>query len=240
MPETHAASQRRRLVLAAAFLGVVLVAVWTLPLTQWLDAATHWIDVHPATGRTAFVAAYILGTVLMVPGSVLAMSGGYLFGLAGGLPLVSLGTAFGALFACAAGRGVARDFVAEATATNPRFAALDRALAKRGFLVIVLTRLSLLLPYNLLNYAYGLTRIRYRTYFIATWLGMLPANALYAYLGSIAHDVEAIVSGDVESGRAGQIAFVAGLAALLLVSWIIHRTATRELRKQMGEKPPST
>jgi uncharacterized membrane protein YdjX (TVP38/TMEM64 family) len=164
------------------------------------------------------------------------MSGGYLFGLTGGVPLVSLGTALGGTLACVIGRTVARDWVKEKVADDRRIAALDHAIAHRGFVVVLLSRLSLLIPFNVLNYAYGLTRVRVLPYFFATWIGMIPAVVLYVYLGSIAKNVDQLVGGDVEAGVAGKALFVVGLIAIVAATWIIHRTATRALQREMGEE----
>ncbi len=233
---TASANPRRRLIAGGLFLTAMIVAVWTLPLDLWLDAASGWIAANPWLGRGAFVTAFVLGTALMVPGSVLTMSGGYLFGLAGGVPLVSVGTALGGTLAWFIGRTLARDWVAEKVSGNRRIAALDKAIAHRGFVVVVLTRLSLLIPFNLLNYAYGLTRVRVLPYFFATWIGMLPAVTLYVYLGSVAKNVDQLVSGDPQAGVAGELLFAAGLVAIAAATWIIHRTATRALEREIGEE----
>ncbi|WP_405231571.1 TVP38/TMEM64 family protein [Lentisalinibacter salinarum] len=235
MSEAAKTGARRRFVAGGLFLIAMIVAVWTLPLDVWLDAAAVWIAEHPTLGRALFVAGFTVGTALMVPGSVLTMSGGYLFGLAGGVPLVSLGTALGGTLSYLVGRTVAREWVQQKVAGDRRIAALDQAIAHRGFVVVMLTRLSLLLPFNLLNYAYGLTRIRLVPYFFATWIGMIPAVTLYVYLGSVAKNVDQLVDGDVEAGIAGKLLFGAGLLAIVAVTWIIHRTATRALRREMGE-----
>lgn len=227
---------RRRLIAGALFLTAMIIAVWTLPLDKWLDAASVWIAANPWLGRGLFVTAFVLGTALMVPGSVLTMSGGYLFGLAGGVPLVSIGTALGGTLALLVGRTVARDWVEQKVSGNRRIAALDKAIEQRGFVVVALTRLSLLIPFNVLNYAYGLTRVRILPYFLATWLGMLPAVTLYVYLGSVARNVDQLVSGEVEAGLAGKLLFAAGLLAIVLATWVIHRTATRALQREIGEE----
>lgn len=235
MSEETRKHPRGRLIGGVIFLAAMVIAVWTLPLDVWLDAAAGWIAEHPRLGRALFLAGFVLGTALMVPGSVLTMSGGYLFGLTGGVPLVSLGTALGGTLSYLIGRTVAREWVKEKVAGDRRIAALDQAIAQRGFVVVMLSRLSLLIPFNVLNYAYGLTRIRVVPYFFATWIGMIPAVVLYVYLGSVAKNVDQLVGGDVETGMAGKTLFVVGLLAIVAVTWIIHRTATRALRREMGE-----
>lgn len=228
------AAPHGRLIAGGLLLLAVVIAVWTLPLAEWLDAASGWIGANPWLGRAVFVGGFALGSVMMVPGSVLTMSGGYLFGLLGGVPLVSLGVVLGAAGAYLVARYLARDWVAAQVAGNERLAALDHALAERSFLVVVLTRLSLLIPFNLLNYAYGISRVRPLPYIFATWLGMIPAVTLYVYLGSVAKNVDQLVSGETDTGLAGEVLFFVGLAAIVVATIVIHRTATRALKDRLA------
>ena len=113
------------------------------------------------------------------------------------------------------------------------FQGLEQALRTRGFLVVFLTRLSLVIPFAVLNYAYGVSSVALSRYVPATALGMLPAVALYVYLGSVASDVDTLLAGTA-GGPGGTIIVVAGVLVMVLVTWIIHRTATAELRKHMS------
>jgi uncharacterized membrane protein YdjX (TVP38/TMEM64 family) len=140
----------------------------------------------------------------------------------------------GATLACLAGRSIARPAVAQAVDGNQTFMALNSALEKRGFLVVALTRLSLLIPFNVLNYAYGVSSVRLSKYVPATALGMLPAIGLFVYIGSIASDAQSLLASNATGGATGKIVLVVGLLALILASWVIHRTATAELKKHMA------
>ena len=128
--------------------------------------------------------------------------------------------------------------MAQYTANNRQFQALDSALQERGFLVVTLTRLSLLIPFNVLNYAYGVTKIGLPSYIAATGLGMIPAVILFAYLGSLAGDVDSLLQSDAGSGPTGKVIIIIGVLALVLATYVIHRTATRELKKQMDAQDP--
>ena len=234
--ETGRRSSRRRLLLAAGFLVAVVVAATLLPLEEWLGLSAGWIDAHPVAGRLLFVAAIILLSVMMVPGSLLMMCGGFLFGLQAALPLVSVGIALGAGAAGLITRTLARETVARRFAGDRRLLAIDRAVATRGLLIVTLSRLSLLIPFNLLNVIYGLSRIPLWKMTLGTWIGMTPAVVLYTYLGSVAGDMDAIFSGDVDD-RAGHAILVSGLVMVGIVTWVIHRTATRALKRELGESP---
>jgi uncharacterized membrane protein YdjX (TVP38/TMEM64 family) len=220
---------RAKVAVLVVTLVLLLTAALTLPIAQWLQLALDWIGAHPQIAWPVYILGYILATVLVIPGSLLTLAAGFLFGLPLGVALVSLGSVLGAGAAFLVGRFLARDWVADKIKQQPRFAALDAAVGRRGFLIVFLTRLSPIFPFNLINYAYGLTGVRFRDYFLATWIGMFPVTVLYVYLGSAAKNLAEIFSGDLETGTAGRIALFAGLAATFVLTVIVTRIATRSL-----------
>jgi len=121
-------------------------------------------------------------------------------------------------------------------ADNQRMHAIEAALREEAFVIVVLTRLSLILPFNLLNYAYGATSVRAATHLLATAIGMLPAIALYVYLGTLAHDLGQILSGEAAPSELGYWIIGAGIAAIAAATWVIHRTATRALERHLNEQ----
>lgn len=237
IPETRFGNKRSalRLWVAGVIVLGLIAGLSVLPLEQWLRSAQLAIDAQPIFGRILFVAGFALAAVLMVPGSVLMMSGGFLFGIRDGVLLALLGITVGAVLACLLSRGFLRGVVLQRVAGNPRINAIDRAVQSRAFLVVSLTRLSLLIPYNVLNYIYGLTAVRLTTYALATWVGMIPAVALYVYLGSLAGNVDELVAGDAQANPLMPYLLGAGLIFLVLASYVVHRTATRALQDELGE-----
>jgi uncharacterized membrane protein YdjX (TVP38/TMEM64 family) len=211
----------------------LLGAAFTLPVAQWLQQGLDWIAAHPQIAWPIYIVGYILATVLVIPGSLLTLAAGFLFGLPMGVALVSVSSVLGAGAAFLVGRFFARDWVAGKIETQPRFAALDAAVGRRGFLIVFLTRLSPVFPFNLINYVYGLTGVKFRDYFFATWIGMFPVTVLYVYIGSAAKNLAEIFSGDVETGTAGRVALFAGLAATFVLTVIITRIATRTLASHL-------
>ena len=226
---------RWRAVGAGVVVVVVLVAVSELPLGNWLDAAQQWIHENPVSGGLAFVAYCIVGGALMVPGSLLTVTAGYLFGLYYGAALAAVGCALGAGAGCVVSRTLARGWLSRKFANDRRFHAIDKAIESRGLFIVMLTRLSLLMPYNVMNMIYGLTRVHSLVVVFGTLVGMFPAVLLYAYLGSIARSVDQILSGELQTGTAGKVLFVVGLLAVVTVTVVIHRTATRALRAELEE-----
>jgi uncharacterized membrane protein YdjX (TVP38/TMEM64 family) len=219
------------IVLLLAALGAVAVG-W--PLGSWIAAAAVWASQHRVAAGALFVAGYVLAAALVVPGSILTLLAGYLFGLPLGVALTSAGSVLGAAAAFVVGRFVARDWVERRIAKWPRFRALDAATRHDGFAIVLLARLSPLIPYNLLNYVLGLTAARFRDYLLATWLGMLPATVVYVYAGSLAKSVTALASGGSAPSWAVQSLLVLGFAATVALTVLITRRATRILRERLA------
>ncbi len=227
--------QRARLLIAGALVLAVLVAVFVLPLDQWLDSAAEWNKQHPVAGSILFVLAAIVGAVLFLPGSVIAMSGGYVYGLTAGSALVLIGITLGAVAAFLNGRLLVRDWVFSRLERHPRLQALDLAVYDQSFLIVVLTRLSLIIPFNLLNYVYGVTGVKKVPYALGTFIGMIPATVLWTYIGTLARNFEDIRSGNLDSGMPGEYILAVGLVMIVLVVAVVHRTASRALRARLGE-----
>ncbi len=224
----------RALLLLLALAALALLA-WWLPLASWLTTGAQWIQGHGVLAWAVFVLAYITATILVVPGTILTLAAGLLFGLPLGVALVSAGSVTGAACAFLIGRFLARDWIARRIATRSGFQALDTATRHQGFVIVLLARLSPLFPFNLLNYGLGLTSVRFRDYFLASWIGMLPATVVYVYIGSLAANITELTSGDVEGGGATQALLVAGLAATIILTIVITRKATRTLRERLQQ-----
>lgn len=215
-------------------IAALAVAALTLPLQQGLRTAVAWAATHRELAGVAFVALYVAATVAFVPGLPLTLAAGALFGVVEGTVLVSIGSTLGATAAFLAGRTVARDWVRRRIADWPRFVAVDRAVESRGFLVVLLTRLSPLFPFFLLNYAYGVTAVRVRDYVLGSWLGMMPATAAYVYAGSLAAGVSQALAGEAVLGTSGWLLLALGFGATVTVTLVVTRVARRFLVREIG------
>ena len=199
------------------------VAIAWLPLRELLD----WVAGLGAWGPVAFGVVYVLACVLFVPGALLTLGAGALFGLWVGTIAVSIAATLGATAAMLVGRFLLRDWVAARVAGRPRFAAVDAAVAREGFRIVLLTRLSPVFPFNLLNFAYGLTRVSVRDYLLASWIGMLPGTVLYVYLGTVLGDLAGAEGRERTSGE--WVLYAVGLAATVAVAVHVSRIAKRAL-----------
>jgi uncharacterized membrane protein YdjX (TVP38/TMEM64 family) len=185
-------------------------------------------------GPVVFGALYALAC-LVIPGSLITLAAGSLFGVLIGTAVVSLASVTGACLAFWLGRTLARGLVEKRVAGNPRFHALDQAVAAGGFKLVLLTRLSPLFPFTLLNYAFGLTKVRFRDYALASWIGMLPGTVMYVYLGSTVKELADVAAGNVEGGPERLVLFFVGLAATIVVTVYVTRLARRALRQAVPD-----
>lgn len=223
-----------RVLVAVAMLVLLAIAAIVLPVQEWLQVALSWADAHRETAWVLFIVLYVVATVALLPGLILTIAAGAIFGLTGGVVLVSIGSVLGATAAFSVGRTLARKWISRKIETWPKFRALDRALGARGFTIVLLTRLSPIFPFNLLNYAYGVTAVRPRDYVLGSWIGMLPGTVLYVYAGSAAANLAQVLAGDVDTGRAGQALLWLGLGATVAVTILVTRVARRQLERQLA------
>lgn len=199
-------------------------------MREFLASALSWTAAAGPLGQAGFVGLYVLATVAFLPGSILTLGAGAAFGLWKGFALVSIGSTVGAGAAFLVGRYLLRDWVSRKLEKVPAFAAVAGAVGHEGWKVVLLTRLSPVLPFNLLNYAYGLTTVGFGEYVLASWLGMIPGTFLYVYLGAAAG--EAARNGSRERTPAEWALYAGGLAATGVAAWLVGRTAKRALKKR--------
>ena len=226
-----------RIALALLFAGLAY-ALYAFPVADRILALMNWVQGNPVQGGFVYVACVILASVLFAPGSTWMLLAGYLFGFSIGAPLALVAITLGAYAAFLAGRVLARDWVATKVANNRRLAAIETGLNEEAFLIVTLTRLSLVMPFNLLNYGFGITSVRPGVYFLATFVGMALPTALYVWLGTLARNVGQILSGEATPGGMGYVVAAAGVAAITLLTWIMHRAASRALHRHLPNLEP--
>ena len=228
-----------RVAVVALLLAAIVAVAVAFPLVSWIASGAAWSQQHRGAAGALFIAVYVLAALLVVPGSILTLAAGYLFGLPLGVALASVGSVLGAAAAFVVGRFVARDWVARRAAAWPRFGAFFAALQHDSFAIVLLARLSPVIPYNLLNYALALTASRLRDYLLATWIGMLPATVLYVYAGSLAKTITTLASAGGAPSWAAYSLLAMGFAATAALTVLIARRATRLLRERLAAETPA-
>jgi uncharacterized membrane protein YdjX (TVP38/TMEM64 family) len=223
-------------VLVAAVVLGLLAAGRHFDIPGLFRDALAWIDSAGPAGPLAFFVLYVAACVLMLPGSILTLGAGAVFGVLNGVLLVSLSSTAGATAAFLAGRYLARRTIARRMSGNRTFNALNEAVAAEGWKIVGLARLSPVLPFNLLNYALGLTRVSLRDYVVASWIGMIPGTVMYVYLGSLAGSLAELGAGRARSATEWAL-FLAGLAATVAMALVLTRIARRALQRRIDGPP---
>lgn len=219
-----------------ALIALIVISANFLPVREILERLETWKQGAGIWGPIVLGALYIPITVIFFPGSIYTLT---VAALLNNVPIATAAVLNGATLGAAAafwiGRTLARDWVASKVAKNPRFKAIDEAVGKQGFKIVLLTRLSPVFPFNMLNYAYGITRVRFRDYILATWIGMLPGALMYVYIGTALASVAEIFDTERKPTVAQQIFFVAGLIATIAVTVYVTRVARRALANVVPE-----
>ncbi|PMB07884.1 hypothetical protein CI592_08625, partial [Fischerella thermalis CCMEE 5328] len=198
---------------------------------EWLRNALQWIDSLGTVGAIAFIILYIIATVAFLPGSILTLGAGVVFGVIWGSIYVFIGATLGATTAFLVGRYLARGWVAEKIADNKKFAAIDRAVGREGLKIVLLTRLSPIFPFNLLNYAFGVTDVSLKDYFIGS-VGMIPGTIMYVYIGSLAGNLAMIGTQTQPTNPTVQWAIrIIGFIATVAVTVYVTRIAKKALEE---------
>lgn len=226
--------QKARWLLPGLLIMGLFFSIRLLPMEQWIQVLMKWIDQLGFWGPLIFGLIYVLATILMVPASALTIAVGAMFGLLTATITVSLASTTGAAFAFLIARYLARDRFSQQLKQHPKFAAVDQAIGREGWKIVALLRLSPLVPFNLQNYLYGLTAIRFWPYVFTSWAAMLPGTFMYVYLGYIGRASLESVSQDVQHGPLQWTMLVMGLLATAAVLWYVTRLAHRAIQKRVG------
>jgi len=209
--------------LFALFLLVVVILARLLGLGERLGDLRDWIKGLGGWGPIVFVPLYALGVVAALPGSALTVAAGALFGSVLGVILVINAATLGASLSFLVARYLARESVAGWLGENEKFQRLDRLTERHGAIIVAITRLVPLFPFNLLNYGFGLTRVPFWTYVVWSWLCMLPGTVLFVV------GADAFTRGIAE----GQVPWplIGVLVGVTILLTILVRQARRKLQE---------
>jgi uncharacterized membrane protein YdjX (TVP38/TMEM64 family) len=201
-----------------------------------LRNSLEWVESLGVLGGVAFMGIYILSTVAFLPASILTLAAGVVFGVVWGSVYVFLGATLGAIAAFLVGRYLLRGWVSQKVATNQKFTAIDTAVAQEGLKIVLLTRLSPVFPFNLLNYAFGVTGVTLKDYALGS-IGMIPGTIMYVYIGSLAGDVAKIGTASQPTDSTLQwVINIVGLIATIAVTVFVTRIATKALNTKISEQ----
>ncbi len=241
-PENQAAKRQSLVKLG---IGVAVLAALGVVLFQFggaiQEALTNtltWIQDLGPLGPIIFIVIYALAAILFVPGSILTLGAGVVFGVLAGALYVIVGATIGANLSFLIGRYLARERVSKMIEGNAKFAAIDKAIAKEGWKIVGLIRLSPAFPFNVLNYALGLTRVSFIDNLIGT-AGIVPGTFMYVYIGSLAGNLAMVAAGEQPASDQAQTAQwiirVVGLIATIAVTVYVTKVARKALNEAVEE-----
>jgi uncharacterized membrane protein YdjX (TVP38/TMEM64 family) len=185
MTPKHQLNSKLKLLLLIFLAVALIIAAKHFNIHEVLQNSVIWVESLGVLGPIAYMVIYNLATLLFIPGSLLTLKGGCLFGVFWGSVYVLIAATIGAIFAFLIGRYLSRDWVSRQMDKHPKFKAIDLAVAKEGWKIVLLTRLSPIFPFNLLNYAFGVTQVSLKDYILGSF-GIFPGTIMYVYIGSLA------------------------------------------------------
>lgn len=205
-------NQRRLLVIAGILITLILL-VHLSGISQFirLENATllrDWVAGFGVAGPVVYILIYIAACLLMLPGFAVTLMGALAFGPIWGTVYTSIGSTLGAAAAFLTARYAARNMVENWLDENETFQRIDRGVEKQGWRMLMVTRMVPLFPFNLQNFAYGLTRISLGTYVVVSWVCMIPGIAAYNFMAG------SVVAGEGDPGR---VLFYLGIGAVFFV-----------------------
>ncbi len=225
--------------------GVILAVIALIILGKQLNVQQYFlqfldqIEQLGIWGPVVFILLYIAATVLFLPGSILTLGAGVVFGVVQGSIWVSIASTLGATAAFLVGRYGARQWVAQQIEGKPKFKAIDGAVAEEGWKIVGLLRLSPIFPFNLLNYGLGVTQVSLRDYFLASWIGMMPGTVMYVYLGSLAGSLATLGTDSNEGSVVQWAIWILGLVATVAIVVYTTKIARAALDAQLANDSAS-
>lgn len=229
-------NSKLKMLLLTLVVVILIILAKYLQLEEVLQKLVIWVESLGALGPIVYIIIYNLATLLFIPGSILTLKGGCLFGVFWGSVYVLIAAMFGATLAFIIGRYLSRDWVSCQIDKHPKFKAINVAVAKEGWKIVLLTRLSPIFPFNLLNYAFGVTQVSLKDYILGS-LGIIPGTVMYVYIGSLAGNLAMINTPNQPSSPEAQIwqwvMRVVGLIATVAVTVHITKVAQKALKESM-------
>ncbi|MDZ8109523.1 MAG: TVP38/TMEM64 family protein [Nostoc sp. DedQUE12a] len=243
-------NSKLKLLLLGCLVVTLIIAAKQFNFQGLLHSLIIWVESLGVFGPIAYIVIYNLATLLFIPGSLLTIKGGCLFGVFWGSIYVLIAAIIGATLAFLIGRHLSRDWVCRQINKHPKFKAIDLAVAKEGWKIVLLTRLSPVFPFNLLNYAFGVTQVSLKNYILGSF-GIIPGTVMYVYIGSLAGNLAMINTSHQPRTSETQIwewiMQGIGLVATVAVTVYITKIAQKALNQSVGiaersdlEKPDSS
>lgn len=231
---------------ALAVLCTVIVAIIVLfmvpdsPAQQYLLDLMNWIkSIKKVYGIVTLTVLYAIAILFCFPGTPFNLAAGFLFGIWWGALVTIVGCDLGATLAFMVGRTLGKDWAQAQVAKNKKFSLLSTAVENNAWLIIFLVRLSPILPFGLCNYLFGVTKVKFSSYWTATTAGLIPCTVAYTYLGSLMRNLTDIYNedgGDSNSTVLIAIAIVVTILGITVITFVTKRTLDKTIKQQQEKE----
>ncbi len=216
-------------------LAGLVFAIKFLPLRDWLSFLSSWVKERGAFGVVVFMAIYIFCSVLLMPSAWFTAASAAAFGFWRGLLIAATSASIAAAISFLIARYFALKWVKRWVEKNERFSALYDVISERDWKIVLLCRLTPVVPFVLSNYFFGLTRLRFWPYFWASTVGIFPGAMLYAYVGYLG---KVALAGENRSRTPQEYMFMAfGFVVTMLMVIYISRRARKALQREQNLSP---
>jgi uncharacterized membrane protein YdjX (TVP38/TMEM64 family) len=218
--------------------AVVFFLSMRYPLLEWLANARSAVEHLGVWSGLVYPFAYAVCNLLLLPGGVLSIGGGFFFGLWWGFILVLGGNLLGAAAAFIIARSLGRQRIEKLLRTNRRLHLLDHAISRHGWKIVVLSQLNPLAPSSLLNYLYGLTRVDLKKCLLWIALGQMPGLFFYSFIGTLGQFGIEMARGNRHPIVHDYLVWGAGFVLTILTTYLLGRLARRimdEVESEMDE-----
>jgi uncharacterized membrane protein YdjX (TVP38/TMEM64 family) len=235
---------RRAIVVQIAGLFLASLALFIcsryFPVIDAIAAVQRYVMQLGAWSAVCYPLLYACCNVLLLPAGVLSVGGGFFFGLWWGFAIVLIGNVTGAAIAFFISRLLGQRWLRARLQRNRTFWALQPALEREGWKIILLSQLHPLFPTSLLNYLYGMTQIRFRTCMLWVAIGQAPGLFLYAYLGTLGQLGLNLLRGRTHPRLIEYVVWLGGFASAAVVLVVLGRIALRLLQQAEERNRPAT
>jgi len=215
---------------------IVLFLIPDSPAQRYLLDFMNWInDIQPLYGTITLTIMYAFAMIFCFPGTPFNLAAGFLFGVWLGTAVTVVGCDLGATLAFMIGRTLGKDWAQEQVAKSKKFTLVNMAVEKNAWLIIFLVRLSPVLPFGLCNYLFGVTKVKFSSYWTATTCGLIPCTVAYTYLGSLMRNLTDIYSedgGDSSSTALIAVAIVVTVLGIVVITYVTKRTLDKTIKQQ--------
>ncbi|MDQ6622523.1 MAG: VTT domain-containing protein [Verrucomicrobiota bacterium] len=213
------------------FMVSLVAASHFFPLADWLAEIQQRVMHMGVWSAIWYPLLYACCNVLLLPGGFLSVGGGFFFGLWWGFFIVLVGNVAGAAISFFISRWIGRNWLRRKLRQNATLEALEPAVEREGWKIILLSQLHPLFPTSLLNYLYGLTSIRFRTCMLWVALGQAPGLFLYAYVGTLGQLGLRLARGETHPRLIEYLCWGAGLGFSGLILFLLGRISLRLLKE---------